>query len=80
LELDSVKLTFDADADAAFLTLIEAIPPGGAPRSEICDLEMKDAAVILLFSPEDHLVGVEILGASRVLAPEVLAQATTDKP
>ncbi|MGN6794507.1 MAG: hypothetical protein ACTHJW_19145 [Streptosporangiaceae bacterium] len=71
-----MKLTFDADADAAFFTFGEAISPGGAPRSEICNLEMKDAAVILLFSPGDWLVGLEILGASRVLTPEVLAEAS----
>jgi uncharacterized protein YuzE len=70
-----MKVTFDPDSDAAFVTFGDAIPPGGAPRSEICDVEMKDASVILLFSPEDRLVGLEILGASKVLPPEVLARA-----
>ena len=71
-----MKVTFDRDADAAFVTFVDAIPPGGAPRSEICDVEMTDAAVILLFSPEDRLVGLEILGASKVLPVEVLDQAS----
>ena len=69
-----MKVTFDAAADAAYVVLGDAIPPGGAPRSQICDVEMTDAAVILLFSPDDRLVGFEILGASRVLPPDVLAQ------
>jgi uncharacterized protein YuzE len=70
-----MKVTFDAASDAAFVVLGDAIPPGGAPRSQICDLEIENTAVILLFSPDDRLVGLEILGASRVLPPQVLAQA-----
>ncbi len=70
-----MKVTFDAASDAAFVVLGDAIPSGGAPRSQICDLEIDNAAVILLFSPEDRLVGLEILGASRVLPPEILARA-----
>jgi hypothetical protein len=40
----------------------------------MCDLDVEQGAVILLLSPEDRLVGLEILGASRVLPSEVLAQ------
>ena len=65
-----MKITFDPQADAAFVIIDGEIPPGGAPRSEICDLEIEGGAVILLFSAEDRLVGLEILGASRLLPSE----------
>jgi uncharacterized protein YuzE len=71
-----MKITIDFQADAAFIFINDEIPPGGAPRSEICDFEIKDGAVILLFSPEDRLVGLEILGASRLLPLEVLEKAS----
>jgi len=70
-----MTVTFDAEADAAFVYLDGDIPPGGAPRSEICDVEIEGGAVILLFSPDDRLVGIEILGASRLLTPQTLAKA-----
>jgi uncharacterized protein YuzE len=75
LGLVAVRLNFDAAADAAFVHLADEIPPGGAAQSRICDVELDNAAVILLFSPDHKLVGLEILGASRVLPAEVLAQA-----
>lgn len=70
-----MKITLDTDADAAFIFLDDEISPGGAPRSEICDLEIEGGAVILLLSSENQLVGLEILGASRLLTPEVLSLA-----
>ena len=70
-----MTVTFDAEADAAFVYLDGDIPPGAAPRSEICDVEIEGGAVILLFSPDDRLVGIEILGASRLLTPQTLAKA-----
>lgn len=68
-------MSFDVEADAAFVYLDGRVPPGGAPRSEICNLEIEGGAVILLFSPDDRLVGLEVLGASRLIAPDVLARA-----
>ena len=73
--LETMKITIDPDSDTAFVILGETIDPGGAPHSHICDLELHEGAVILLFSPDDRLVGLEILGASRVLPPEILARS-----
>ncbi|MGA3184295.1 MAG: DUF2283 domain-containing protein [Candidatus Dormibacteria bacterium] len=69
-----MRIKLDRVADSAFILLGDEIPPGGAPRSVMCDLDVEQGAVILLLSPEDRLVGLEILGASRVLPSEVLAQ------
>ena len=71
-----MRITFDPDADAAYIQLVDHIPAGGAPRQEICDVELPGAAVILDFSPEDMLIGIEVLGASRILPEGLLKEAT----
>jgi uncharacterized protein YuzE len=73
----AVRLAYDSEADAAIIYLIEDIGHGGAPRSVICDLEVSAGAVILLLDPDDHLVGFEILGASRLLPSELLLERPT---
>ena len=70
-----MRTTYDPRADAAFVYLVDVIQPGGAPRSHMCDVAFDQAAVILVFSPEDKLVGLEVLGASRVLPQVVLGTA-----
>jgi uncharacterized protein YuzE len=71
----AVRLTYDAEADAAFVYLVDRIGPGEAPRSIMCDLEIEQGAVILLLNKHDQVVGVEVLGASRLLPPEILESA-----
>jgi hypothetical protein len=51
------------------------IAPGGAPHSLMCDLEIREGAVSLLLDDEERLVGIELLGASRLLPESVLAPA-----
>lgn len=73
----AVRITYDKTTDAATIYLVDRIGPGGAPKSAICDLEVRDAAVILLLSADEQLVGTEVLGASRMLPNGVLAAAST---
>lgn len=47
-------------------------------RTAFCQVELVNASVILRFDPDDRLVGLEILGASRLLPPGVLARAEQD--
>lgn len=68
---EAVRLTYDPEADAAFIYLTE-IEPGGAVSGSVLNREMDNAAVIGVFNQADHLVGIEVLGASRVLPSEVL--------
>lgn len=70
-----MRLTYDPQADAAFVYLVDEIGPGQAPRSLICDLEIQEGAVILLLNNDDRVVGIEVLGASRLLPPEILQSA-----
>ena len=72
-----MRVTYDPKADASFIFIGDDIPPSGAPESHICDLEVQDASVIVLLSGDRRLVGFEVLGASRLLPPEVLRHAPT---
>ncbi len=72
---DTAPMTIvsDPEADAAFVHISGGIPAGSVPRFRICYQAEVKGTVILVFSPDDHLVGLEILGASHVLPPELLA-------
>lgn len=69
-----MRATYDPQADAVFVYLAE-IGPGDPASSSLLNSEMENAAVIAVFNQADHLVGIEVLGASRVLPPEFLATA-----
>jgi uncharacterized protein YuzE len=72
-----VRISYDQQSDAATISLAEQIPAGGAPHSLMTDLEVKNGAVILLLNEQNQLVGLEVLGASRVLPACVLSKAAT---
>jgi uncharacterized protein YuzE len=68
-----MKLIYDPDADAASIYLVDSIQPGGTARSHVCDVELMDCSVILDFDATDKLIGIELLGASKLL-PSVLLE------
>ena len=70
-----MKITYDPVADAAIIHLGGEIEADGAPRSVMCDLDVPDGAVILLLSGDEQLVGMEVLGASRLLPTHVIDSA-----
>lgn len=63
-------LRYDAEVDAAYVTIGESIRPGEAARQVPVALPDDLAGeVILDFDREGRLLGVEILGASALLRP-----------
>ncbi len=70
-----MRLTFDPDADAAFVYLLPEIGPGEVAHTHMCDVEFDEGAIILAFDDQDRLLGVEVVGATKVLPPRVLEQA-----
>ena len=72
----AVRISYDRDTDAATIYLVDDIGPGGAPGSAMCDLEVQGGAVILLLSEGGRLVGIEVLGASRLLPSQLLGEGT----
>lgn len=67
-----MRLTYDADANAAFVYLREQRARGDVKWSHMCDVDIPETAIVLEFGDDDRLLGIEILGARKVLPPEVL--------
>lgn len=70
-----MRLTYDAEADAAYVYLVDAIGPGGVARTAASMLDLDQAFIAFDFDADGKLQGIEILGASRVLTEETLRAA-----
>jgi uncharacterized protein YuzE len=71
-----MKLIYDPEADAASIRLLDSIQSGGVARSHVCDIELTGCSVILDFDAADKLIGIELLGASRILPEETLKKVS----
>lgn len=70
-----MRLTYDADADAAYVYLVDTIGGGEVARTVASMLDLDQAFISFDFDAGGKVLGVEILGASRVLAAETLRAA-----
>jgi len=70
-----VRLTYDRQADAAYLYLKEGMKAGESARTVVCHVDLHGASIHLDFDSEDRLIGVEVLGASRIMQREALQRA-----
>ncbi len=70
-----MRIRFDPEADAATIILSDPTSDVGVVDSHVCDLDVTGAAVILDRDASGHLVQIEILGASILLASVVLNAA-----
>lgn len=68
-----MRTTFDAEADAAYITLAPEIAPGRSVRNEIVDTA--GGTVVLDFDQAGVLLGIEVIGATKLLDGEFLAGA-----
>ena len=66
-----MHVTYDAQADAAYVCLVPRTEPGESSEQEL--VEERD--IVLDFDRDGRLLGVEVLHASRVLRPETLEDA-----
>jgi uncharacterized protein YuzE len=71
----AVRVTVDVVANAATIYVMDPIMPGTVVSSHVCDLDVEDCAVVLDLDASGRLVSIEILGASKLLPPEGLANA-----
>ena len=69
-----MRFTHDPQADAAKIYLVDAIQSGEVKKSHVCDIEQANASIILDFDSLDRLVGIEILGASKILPERMLEE------
>lgn len=75
----AVSIRYDRDADAAFIYFGDDAS-ARIVRTEMCDVAFTDGAAILLLDDNDRILGLEILGASRLLDASLLSQAAREKP
>jgi len=72
-----MKITYDPDADASYIQLVDVIAEGGVSESIHSIMTPKKRGEILLdFDAEGRLLGVEILNARDVLPEEVMQRAS----
>lgn len=70
-----MKVTYDDSVDAAYIQLVDEIGAGGVANTYPCEPAEVGGMINLDFDSSGRLVGIEVLDASKLLAPEVLARA-----
>lgn len=65
-------MSYDWDADAAYIYLVEKINHGEVVRSCVADIAMDNAAIMIDLDAEGRVLGIEVLGASQALRAETL--------
>jgi uncharacterized protein YuzE len=68
-------MTHDADANAAYIYMVDEIAPGEISHSRVADIPMDNAAISVDFDAEGRVLGIELLGASRALRAETIRAA-----
>jgi len=70
-----MKLEYDPQIDAAYISLADEIGSGAAATTVPVDPEEIDGEINLDFDRDGRLIGIEIQSASRFLPPSLLASA-----
>lgn len=79
-----MRVRYDKQADAAYIYLVDSIMPGGVAATHECDLSdiPKDydlapieAMINLDFDSDGRLLGIEVIGARRILSKDLLSTA-----
>lgn len=68
-----MRFSYDPDADAAFLYLVDEVAFGEAKRSRFVPIKMKGASIMVVLDENDRALGVEFLGARTQLTPALIA-------
>jgi uncharacterized protein YuzE len=75
----SARITFDPDADASVIAFVK-YRRGIVAWTYECDSTACGGMVNLDFDDSGKLIGIEVVGATNTLPPEVLARATKPDP
>ena len=70
-----MNVKYDVSTDAAYIQLVEEIAPGGVAKTYPCD-PIEAGMINLDFDHEGRLLGIEVLGASKVLPARLLQQGS----
>lgn len=69
-----VRVSYDAEADAAYFPFVEEIRPGEAVRTISVDPQDVGGMVNLDLDADGRILGLEVLDASRLLRRDVLPE------
>lgn len=76
-----MRITFDADLDAAYVYIADPIGRGEAfTQVWVKSKRIRGGDIILDLDREGRLLGVELLGAEALLRPDTLAEASPPAP
>lgn len=75
-----MRYTYDEQADAAYLYLVEEIRPGEVKRSAWVPLSMKGASIMVSLSEDGDALGIEFLGVSQLFSPAAIDALRSDPP
>jgi uncharacterized protein YuzE len=70
-----MRVTYSPDVDAAYIYLVDVIGAGKALKTYPCDPEAVGGTINLDFDETGQLLGIEVLGARRLLPASLLSQA-----
>ncbi|MGI5288627.1 DUF2283 domain-containing protein [Nonomuraea polychroma] len=73
-----MRIEHDDENDVAYIYLVDEIGEGEAESQFLVEREGMPGELVLDFDAGGRLLGVEVLGASAILRPEVLALARED--
>jgi uncharacterized protein YuzE len=67
----NIEISYDAEADAAYLYVQARGPSREVASTRLCQIELESAAINVDFDGNGRIAGIELLGASRLL-PQAL--------
>jgi uncharacterized protein YuzE len=70
-----VRATYDREANAAYIYVVDKIEDGGVARTYCCDPQEVDGMINLDFDFAGRLLGIEIIPARSYLSESFLANA-----
>ncbi|WP_460845777.1 DUF2283 domain-containing protein [Nocardioides ultimimeridianus] len=71
-----MRMTHDREADAAYIYLVDEVAPGEVTQTRVADVPLDRAAIAVDFDADGRIIGLEILGANRVLRSSTIAAAS----
>jgi uncharacterized protein YuzE len=72
---NTMRVTYDKSADAAYIYLADHIPDGGVQKTYPCDPFETGGMINLDFDGAGVLLGIEVLDAEKLLPRKVLENA-----
>lgn len=70
-----LEIRYDPEADAAYIYVVPRGPGRSVARTRFCDVELQGAAISVDLDGMNSILGIEILGASKVLPAGLLTES-----